>query len=152
MSDAFDLSNVALTSALATAASSALLPVLGVAQTGHAAAPFNATSHIVWGDAATRIDAADLAHTVVGAVLNAGAMTSWAVVQELLFGTRVKGSVGKALVAGAATAAIAYVTDYHVVPERFTPGFEKRLSKGTLALVYVTLAASLAVGIHHRDR
>jgi hypothetical protein len=38
------------------------------------------------------------------------------------------------------------VTDYKVVPERLTPGFELRLSNKSLGVVYGALAAGLVVG------
>jgi hypothetical protein len=38
----------------------------------------------------------------------------------------------------------AYLTDYYLVPKRFTPGFEKRLSGKSLAAIFVALAAGLA--------
>ncbi|MFP3644833.1 hypothetical protein [Paraburkholderia sp. SIMBA_054] len=47
--------------------------------------------------------------------------------------------------AAAATAATAYVVDYHV-PERFEPGFDAHISRRSLTRVYVALAAGLAVG------
>jgi len=53
---------------------------------------------------------------------------------------------------GAAVAAGAYVTDYYLVPKRFTPGFEKRLSGQSLALVYGALALGLAVSALLSDR
>ena len=46
--------------------------------------------------------------------------------------------------AGVATSALAYVIDYHVVPDRFTPGFEKRLPERSLGLIYAALALGLA--------
>jgi hypothetical protein len=58
------------------------------------------------------------------------------------------GRLGPSLAAGAATSAIAYVADYHVVPKRFTPGFEKRLSGGALATVYGVLALALGAGLY----
>ncbi len=137
------------TAALATAATTVATSLLGRREVGSAAAPLNATSHILWGDSAAERDGFDLSHTVVGATLNAGAMLAWAAVQEALLGpwTR-RGGVARAVASGVATSAIAYVTDYHLVPKRLTPGFEKRLSGGALAAVYASLAASLAAGAH----
>ena len=40
---------------------------------------------------------------------------------------------------------MAYFTDYHVVPDRLTPGFEKRLSPKSLRVVYSALALSLPI-------
>jgi hypothetical protein len=41
--------------------------------------------------------------------------------------------------------ALAYVTDYVVVPKRLNPGFEQRLSSKSLFGAYAVLAASLAL-------
>jgi hypothetical protein len=46
-----------------------------------------------------------------------------------------------------AVSAIAYLTDYHLIPRRFTPGFELRLSRRALALAY----GAFAVGLSLRD-
>jgi hypothetical protein len=51
------------------------------------------------------------------------------------------------LLRGAAVSAAAYVTDYHLVPRRLTPGFELRLPRLALAPIY----AALAVGLSLRD-
>jgi hypothetical protein len=44
---------------------------------------------------------------------------------------------------GATIAGVAYVADYHLVPKRFTPGWEKRLDKASLALVYAMFGLAL---------
>lgn len=81
------------------------------------------------------------------------AMYAWSAVLEGVFGPWVRradesgGSpLARAAVAGATVSALAYVTDYYVVPKRFTPGIEKRLSPMALATTYGVLAASLAAG------
>lgn len=77
---------------------------------------------------------------------------------ELAFGRRAREGDAKAAVfGGVATAALAYVTDYYVVPKRLTPGFEKRLSAPSMLGVYAALAASLplaslAVGRGYRTK
>jgi hypothetical protein len=89
-----------------------------------------------------------LKHTGLGVVLNAGAMLMWSLIQDLFFGKWAKkGNVARDVVAGSATAALAYITDYKVVPQRLTPGFEMRLSNRALGAVYIALAASLAAGL-----
>jgi hypothetical protein len=40
-------------------------------------------------------------------------------------------------------AAAAYVTDYHVVPKRLTPGWELRISPRSLLATYAVLALAL---------
>jgi hypothetical protein len=137
------LLNTFTTAAIASVATTAAALLLGKKEAGSAAAPLNATSHIVWGDEAADHDESDWQHTALGALLNTGAMVSWSLVQQLL--PRPKGWVGAAL-SGASVSALAYVTDYYVVPKRLTPGFEKRLSARGLFLIYTALAAALAGG------
>lgn len=134
------------TGAVATTATTLAVAALGAAEDGNPVAPINAVSHIVWGDEAARVEHADVRHTAVGAALNAAAVTGWAGVHELLMPSDGPRGLGQALVTGAAVSALAYVTDYHVVPKRFTPGFEKRLSGRSLFGVYAVLALALAAG------
>src|SRR6187549_3511786 len=90
------------TAAAATIATTAAGMLLAALETRKPAAGLNAVSHILWGDRAARADRFDVRHTVAGSVLNAGAMVSWAAVNELL--PRVQGTkhalVKGALVAG----------------------------------------------------
>lgn len=134
------------TGAVATAATTLAVAALGKAEGGNAVAPINAVSHILWGDEAASADGIDASHTIPGLALNAAAVTGWAGVHELLMPRRGPRGLGQALAAGAAVSALAYVIDYHVVPERLTPGFEKRLSNASLLGVYAALALSLAAG------
>lgn len=136
-----------VTSIATTVATTALTAWLGKRETGSAAAPFNATSHIVHGEEAVRHDEPSAKYTLTGVLLNAGAMAAWSGIQELAFGRWArKGTPARALASGAATSVLAYVTDYYVVPKRLTPGFEKRLSKKAMLATYVGLALALAAG------
>ncbi len=47
----------------------------------------------------------------------------------------------------AGVAAAAYLIDYHVIPKRLTPGFEKRLSGKSMCAIF----AALAIGLAARD-
>jgi hypothetical protein len=131
------------TAALATIATTAAGVLLSALETRKPAAGLNAVSHILWGDKAARVDRGDVKHTLAGAVLNAGAMVSWAAVNELLPRPR---SAAIAVTKGALVSALAYLVDYHVVPARLTPGFEKRLSATALFALYAVLASALAAG------
>jgi hypothetical protein len=132
---------------IAAATTTAAAAISGQLEDHHPIGPINAVSHILWGDRAARRTGFSLKHTVTGAVLNAAAVTSWALVQELIFGrAKRRPTVAEAVAEGAAISALAYVTDYYIVPERFTPGFEKRLSNKSLAAIYGVLALSLGVG------
>lgn len=140
--------SILVTAGIATLATTAATAILGKKETGSAASPLNATSHIAWGDEAATHDEVDVKHTGVGSLINAAAMGSWALFNDLIWRRWVKrGSAARSLVAGAATSGAAYVTDYYLVPKRLTPGFEKRLSKPALAIIYLSLAASMAAGL-----
>jgi hypothetical protein len=143
-------------SGLATAAVASLA---GKRENGSYAAPLNATSHIIWGDKAAKQDQASVKYTLTGFLLNHGSAIFWASFYEKL-GTghgngRREGRVSSPSATGmsqvmsslcraAAVAAAAYVIDYHAIPKRFTPGFEKRLSGKSMAVIFSTLAAGLA--------
>lgn len=134
------------TGAVAAAATTAAVALLSRAENGSASEGLNAVSHILWGDEALGTDACDVRHTVAGAGLNAAAVTSWAGIHEMMMPRGERPSVGKALLAGAATSALAFAVDFHVVPKRLTPGFEEKLSRGSLLGVYAVLALALAAG------
>lgn len=145
--------SILITASVATLATTAVTAILGKKEADSAAAPLNATSHIVWGDEAATHDEVDAKHTGLGTLINAAAMASWAIFNDLLWRRWVgRGSRSRSLVAGAATSGIAYVTDYYLVPKRFTPGFEKRLSKPALGIIYASLAISMAAGLALRTR
>jgi hypothetical protein len=136
--------NATYSGAIAAGTTALCTAVAGRRDSGSAVAPINATGHIVWGDSAGAVADADVRHTVPGALLHAGACVFWAVFYEKLFGrAAARGDLATAMLGGAAVAAAAYVTDYHVVPKRLTPGWEARLSGRSLAAVYAVLALSL---------
>ncbi len=140
------------TGAVATTATNGALAVLGKFENGNALGPINAVSHIIWGKSATKADNLDTTHTVIGSVLNAMAITGWAGVHELLMPRRRRPSAQRALLAGAAVSTVAYITDFHVVPKRLTPGFEEKISTKGLYAVYTVLAVALAAGSLSRNR
>jgi hypothetical protein len=145
---------------LATAAAASLA---GKREDGSYAAPLNATSHVVWGDEAAVKDNASLKYTLTGLLLNHASAIFWAVFYEKLFGgraasatvpARVKSrrtkerprrpSLVQPILGAAAVTAGAYVIDYHLIPKRFTPRFEKRVSGKSLVAIFATLAIGLA--------
>jgi hypothetical protein len=121
-----------------TAAASALARRSG----GSSAAALNATSHVLWGDSAGRQDAYSAKYTATGFATNYGASVFWALAYEAL--GRGKRTRLRALIDGALTAVLAYVVDYHVVPRRLTPGFEMRIPRSALLVVYAALAGGLS--------
>lgn len=152
-------SNSLLTRALTSGtvsgiATSAVAALAGKRETASYAAPLNATSHILWGDEAARHDSASLKYTATGFLLNHLAAVMWAAVYEKWAGPKVArwcesrpslAPLAPAM-AGMAVSAGAYVTDYYLVPKRFTPGYEKRLTGRSMALIYAALALGLAAG------
>lgn len=121
---------------LSGAAAALCVAIAGHRETGSYAAPLNATSHVLWGDEeAARQNAVSGKFTGLGAFIHFGASIFWAAMYEAL--------PGPAPLRAAATAATAYVVDYHVVPKRLTPGFELRVSPRALSAVYVALALGL---------
>jgi hypothetical protein len=134
------------TGAIAGGATTATVVALGQVEDGEAVAPVNAISHIVWGDEAAEQTAPSVKYTAVGLALNAAAIVGWAAVYHLVRSLRRKPRPLDAVTDAAGVTAAAYATDYYVVPKRFTPGFEKRLSGRSLAITYGVLAAGLALG------
>lgn len=150
-------------------AAAAAASLAGKREDGSYAGPLNATSHIIWGDEAARQDEPSLKYTLTGFLLNHASAIFWALFYEKLLGKGEKrqswhhpknwnqGARGdrttaaptedailKPILDSAAVTAGAYLIDYHLIPRRFTPGFEKRLSGKSMAAVFVALAAGLA--------
>lgn len=138
-------------------AGAAAAALAGKWETGSYAAPINATSHILWGETAARQDRPSLKYTLTGFLLNHAAAVFWAAIYETLSGARSSRSGKQSsslqpLLNSAVVTAGAYVTDYYLVPRRFTPGFEKRLSGRSLAMIYGVLALGMAAYDLGRNR
>ena len=132
--------------ACAGVATTTAVATCGALELGCPAAPVNAISHVIWGDDALRRDSMSARYTALGAAVNAAAVGSWSALHHFIFRPdRRPPGLAPALARGAATAALAYVVDYHVVPKRLTPGFEERLSNRSLFAIYASLAVSLAL-------
>lgn len=135
------LQRALVSGSLAAAAVTLAVAVAGRRAAGSSTAPLNATSHFLWGERAGREDGYSVKYTATGFAANYGASVFWALFYEAL----PRGM--PPLARGAAVSALAYLTDYHVVPKRLTPGFELRLPGGALAAAY----AALALGLSARD-
>jgi hypothetical protein len=134
-----------LSGTCAAIASAVVLAACGRRETGYASAPLNAPSQWIWGKGATRANDFSLRHTVLGyAVHHAGALI-WAGLFEALR-ERMGHRPADTLRAAALTTAIGNMVDFQLTPERFTPGFQHRLSRGALLGVYVAFGAGLAAG------
>jgi hypothetical protein len=129
---------------LTTSAAAALA---GKREAGSYVAPVNATSHILWGEKAGRKAAPSLKYTASGFLLNHLSGIFWATFYEKWFSRRGEPGPAKTMMKPVLGAVVvtagAYLTDYYLVPKRFTPGWEKRLSGKSLAAIYGMLALGL---------
>jgi hypothetical protein len=147
MRSSFNLARVWLPGTAASLASLAAIAACSRKDTGSALAAVNAESHWAWGDDAAQRDDFSWKYTVVGALTHQAASLFWAFCSERLFASRERpASVPAILGQSAATSALACAVDYTITPQRFTPGYELRLSRRSLVTVYVALAAGLAAG------
>lgn len=123
------------------------LAALGKAGTGSMFAPTNAISHWFFGRKATRRDRPSLRYTGTGYLIHHLCSTFWAVLFERMFGKVLdRRDPLRALGVGTAASAAACFTDYQLTPPRLRPGFEERLSKPSLAVVYAAFGVGLAAG------
>jgi hypothetical protein len=85
-------------------------------------------------------------------VMGTWAMYGWAVVAELgyLWLSLKAGDLITAVLMAIALTIIAFITDFHIVPKRFTPGFEKVVSRYALYTVYLCLAIGFIFGGMYR--
>ena len=127
--------------------STAALALLGRTEAGSAYAPTNAVSHWIWGDEAAGHDEFSLRYTITGYAIHHVSATFWAVLFEKLAGEKLdRKDLRVTLATSAAASALACFVDYKLTPDRLKPGYEKRLSKKSLAGVYAAFAVGMALG------
>ena len=137
---------------LAGLVSAAVLAWRGRRETGSAAAPINAVSHWIWPQEALQRDDMSARHTLTGGVIHLVSSMLWAAVYQTLRGRRLAPTSTNACTDAAAVTALAAVVDLGMVPQRLTPGFERRLTPGGLVMVYGGFALGLALGEAWRER
>jgi len=127
--------------------STVALALMGKAEAGSAYGPTNAISHWIFGDKAARRDDPSLQHTATGYLIHHASATFWSVLFERFCGELMdRRDTGKTLAAATATSAVACFVDYQLTPRRLHPGYEKRLSRPALAVVYGAFGVGLAAG------
>jgi hypothetical protein len=127
--------------------STAALALFGKREAGSEFAPTNAVSHWYWGEQAARRDGPSLRYTLPGYVIHHASATFWAVLFERTCGDLLdRRDTGKTLLASTAAAGVACFVDYELTPQRLKPGYEKRLSRPALAVVYGAFGLGLAAG------
>jgi hypothetical protein len=142
--------NCLITGAAGGVASHLVASACSRLECGRSELPIHTVSHIAWGDPPESHQGRHAHNYFVGSALHHGASVFWACFFEALFGRAAERSTGAALVGGATIAAAAYVTDYHVVSDRFNPGFHAHLSNRALFLIYAGLAIGFAAGARLR--
>ena len=142
--------NCLLSGAAAGMTSHVVAAAAGRVERGHSGLPMHSVSHIAWNDDPESHQGRHAQNWLIGSALHHGASVFWATFFEALFGKGAERSTSAALVGGATIAAAAYVTDYHVVSDRFKPGFEAHLSDRSLFLIYAALAGGLAAAARLR--
>jgi hypothetical protein len=135
---------------IAAAISTAVLAVRGKYETGTPFGPVNAISHWIWGDEAAQHNAVSSRYSLLGYTIHHSASTLWATMYEKWFGKHAdmqleRREIGKALAGGIAVSALACFVDYKMTPHRLQPGYEMRLSKKSLLIVYGAFALGLAL-------
>ena len=141
------LQRALISGAASSIVSTAALALTGKKETGSAFGPTNAVSHYLHGNKAGRRDGFSLRYTISGYLIHHASATFWGFLFENMLGLVLdKKSPVTTLAAATATSAMAAFTDYQLTPKPLQPGYEKRLSKSSLAVVYGGVALGLALG------
>ena len=130
---------------LSSGLSAAVLAWRGRAETGSAAAPINAISHWLWPRRALREDDASARFTGTGLGVHFAAAMLWCGLYERLRARRGADTPLHAVTDALVVSTAAAVVDLACVPDRLTPGFERRVSPRSLVMVYGAFAAGLAL-------
>ncbi len=137
--------SASISGSVAGVVSAAALAALSGSEGRGAVRPVNATSHWLHGDSAGRARDIDFEHTMVGYTTHHLSSVFWALLFEAIRPRPLDDLAGTAR-AACATAAVAGVVDYALVPRRVTPGWELVLPVRKIVLAYVALAAGLTIG------
>ena len=146
------MENTAIQRALISGATSSILStvamsMVGKLQTGSAYAPTNAVSHYIHGKEAGYRDRFSFRYTVPGYLIHHASATFWSLVFERVMGDVLDGrNPARIAAASAVTSVFAAFTDYKLTPRSLHPGYEMRLSRRALGVVYAGFAIGLAIG------
>ena len=106
--------------------------------------PINSISHILWGSDAAYRRPFTMRYTISGLLLNVVACGFWAWIFRLLR-SRKRPSFMRSSARSLGISLLAYLTDYYLIPRRFTPGFELCLSRRSFRWIYGALAVGLVL-------
>lgn len=131
------LKNGIITGLVGAATTTAVIAAYGKAKTGDPWTPFNAISHMLFGQDAAERNGFVPRETLVGLGLNGTALVTWGVLYEAIAG---KTRFPQSLLTGGLASLVIYLLDYHIFPPKLRPGFEKRLGYGSVFASYLLLA------------
>ena len=137
------LSRALVSAALSSLTTLAVASALSRLSGRSAAEPMNAVGRHMAGRHASRHAGFALQSTLPGVLINLGGCLFWAGLMERWVGEHPLAGARDALGRGAIAASLAYLVDYHGIPRRLRPGYERKLSTAQLLLVYSSLAFSL---------
>ncbi len=140
------LARALVAGSVASVISAAALVIRGRSDTGGPYATLNAPSHWIWGERAIWQGAPSVRHTATGAMIHHASSIFWGVIHETAHDAEAQRPPLRHLRDAALTTAVAAWVDLWLVPNRLTPGFQKRLSVPSLMLVYGLFAVGLALG------
>lgn len=133
--------------AIASVLSTAALALAGRRQNEDSAAPVNAISHWFWGDRALRKDGPSWHYTATGYLVHHVASVFWATIHARAWAdVRPQRPPAAVIASSTAASAVACLVDYQLTPHRLTPGFQHRLTRPAMAVVYGCFAIGLMLG------
>jgi len=128
----------------ASVATTAVLASCGALECADAPAPLNGPSQWIWGKHAAYQRGFSTRYTIAGYLIHHAMSIFWATLYEKFNRAAPPPSPGETLALATATSALACIVDYRLVPDRLTPGFQKRLSRTSLFFTYGAFALALA--------
>jgi hypothetical protein len=120
-------------------------------------ASVNAPSHWLWGEEAIHQNGPSWRYTATGFLVHQLSAGFWALIHERWFASDegAPHSAAQLVRDAALTSALAAWVDFHGVPDRLSPGFQRRLSFGSLVAVYTLFGGGLVLArqlLHQRPR
>lgn len=140
-----------LSGSIAAVTSSVVVAACSACEAHAGFAGINAASQWFWGQRAKRHLGPSWRYTAVGYLVHHFSSLLWAGIYEawrLRRPAGVRADAVRALVISGAACAV----DYTITPKRFRPGFERHISRGSMAAVYVTFGIGLFAGAWWRRR
>jgi hypothetical protein len=128
----------------ASLASTVALLAYGARECDDPAVPLNGPSQWIWGRHAPYRSGFSWRYTFVGFLVHHFASTFWGAIYHAARGAHPNSARDARAAIG--VSALACLVDYRLTPERLTPGFQNRLSRGALLGIYTAFAAGLAIG------